>query len=110
MQYLDGDDHRLTNTRGEAAARDIVQFVPFQEFSGGNGSLLAKEVLAEIPQQVCEYMRLVGVKPKPRAAATFDAPSAPPPAFAPGEAVAGMPMMDPSAPPMGYPVASAPMQ
>eukprot|EP00050_Salpingoeca_kvevrii_P003994 m.239775 g.239775 ORF g.239775 m.239775 type:complete len:577 (+) comp10921_c0_seq11:2196-3926(+) len=105
MQYLDGDDHRLTNTRGEAAARDIVQFVPFQEFSGGNGSLLAKEVLAEIPQQVCEYMRLVGVKPKPRAAATFDAPTATgrPPSYAPSMNAQGMPMRQPSATPSAPP-------
>jgi len=49
------------------------QFVPFREFIGGrfgndlNRSqvMLAKEVLAEIPDQVMSYMKKNGVKPSP---------------------------------------------
>lgn len=41
-----------------------MQFVPYREFSK-NGELLAKEVLAELPDQVVEYHRLIGKKPNP---------------------------------------------
>jgi len=49
------------------------QFVPFREFIGGtfgddlNRSqvMLAKEVLAEIPDQVMSYMKKFSVKPNP---------------------------------------------
>ena len=50
-----------------------LQFVSFREFIGGvfgddlNRSqlMLAKEVLAEIPDQVMSYMKKYGVKPNP---------------------------------------------
>lgn len=32
MEFLDGDDGILRSATGEAAARDIVQFVPFRQF------------------------------------------------------------------------------
>ena len=32
MEFLDGDDGMLRSTTGEAAMRDIVQFVPFRQF------------------------------------------------------------------------------
>lgn len=32
MEFLDGDDGRLRSMAGEAAMRDIVQFVPFRQF------------------------------------------------------------------------------
>lgn len=54
MERLDGDDARLTSSSGVAAARDIVQFVPFREFQRTPG-ILAKEVLHELPEQVVEY-------------------------------------------------------
>ncbi|ELT95706.1 hypothetical protein CAPTEDRAFT_3259 [Capitella teleta] len=64
MNVLDGDDVRLSS-RGRYAERDIVQFVPFNDFIGpkyGNNlsrsqALLAKEVLAEIPDQFLSYMK-----------------------------------------------------
>lgn len=34
MRMLDGDDGKLRSPNGEAAARDIVQFVPFRDFKG----------------------------------------------------------------------------
>lgn len=72
MNILDGDDVRLS-ARGRYAERDIVQFVPFREFIGGlygndltrSQAMLAKEVLAEIPDQFLSYMRKNGVRPKP---------------------------------------------
>ncbi|CBJ26472.1 Copine [Ectocarpus siliculosus] len=56
MKLLDGDDVRLVNKAGKRAGRDIVQFVPMRDFAGKSSHALAKEVLAEIPAQVIEYM------------------------------------------------------
>jgi len=56
MVELDGDgDAGLKDSRGQSAERDVVQFVPFRNFAG-NPAQLAKEVLREVPGQVCEYM------------------------------------------------------
>jgi hypothetical protein len=54
MNTLDGDNG-LYNAQGVKAARDIVQFVPFNEVHM-NPDLLAKELLAELPDQVVQYM------------------------------------------------------
>ncbi|XP_061167969.1 copine-8-like isoform X2 [Saccostrea echinata] len=72
MNVLDADDQRLCSN-GKYAVRDIVQFVPFRDFlggqSGGNTQIsqaaLAKEVLAEIPGQVVQYMQANKITPKP---------------------------------------------
>jgi hypothetical protein len=57
MEVLDGDDVRLRNSRGEAAVRDIVQFVQFKDFKdSADLSMLAEEVLKEVPDQFVEYM------------------------------------------------------
>ncbi|XP_062612152.1 copine-8-like [Saccostrea cucullata] len=68
MNILDGDDVRLSYN-GVYAERDIVQFVPFNDFlNRGNMTLsqaaLAKEVLAEIPDQFLSYMKKHNVKPR----------------------------------------------
>jgi hypothetical protein len=55
MEQLDGDDVRLVSSTRVTAARDIVQFVPFRSFHE-SPTLLAKEVLHELPKQVVEYM------------------------------------------------------
>lgn len=82
MDELDSDDVRLT-VKGHYAERDIVQFVPLNKFLSKNGESiksqadLAKEVLAEIPEQITSYMKSRGLKPK-----SLDVPqseSAPPP-------------------------------
>ncbi|KAJ8245438.1 hypothetical protein GJAV_G00270760 [Gymnothorax javanicus] len=79
MEELDGDEVRVTS-RGRRAERDIVQFVPFRDYVDrtGNNVLsmarLAKDVLAEIPDQFLSYMRTRGFKPQP----------APPPYTPPG--------------------------
>lgn len=54
MEKLDGDNG-LYNSKGRRATRDIVQFVPFRDV-GMNSDLLAKELLAELPNQVTSYM------------------------------------------------------
>ncbi|CAM9367387.1 unnamed protein product [Ascophyllum nodosum] len=63
MEALDGDDVRLRNSSGQAASRDIVQFVPMRDFVGKSSYALAKEVLEEIPAQVLEYMKKRGIPP-----------------------------------------------
>ncbi|XP_071823633.1 copine-3-like isoform X6 [Apostichopus japonicus] len=63
MRMLDGDDGKLRSPNGEAAARDIVQFVPFRDFKGADPAELARCVLAELPQQVEEYFRMKSVHP-----------------------------------------------
>uniref|UniRef100_A0A8C0HPM2 Copine 5 n=1 Tax=Buteo japonicus TaxID=224669 RepID=A0A8C0HPM2_9AVES len=70
MVELDGDDIRISS-RGKVAERDIVQFVPFRDYMDGGGSpvlsmaRLAKDVLAEIPDQFISYMKARGIKPQP---------------------------------------------
>ena len=67
MEELDGDDQKL-RSGGKIASRDIVQFVELRKFLGrGNmwsKELLAKEVLAEIPQQFVGWMKGHGIYPK----------------------------------------------
>ncbi len=54
MERLDGDNG-LFASNGKKAQRDIVQFVPFREVQL-NPDLLAQELLAELPNQVTQYM------------------------------------------------------
>ena len=63
MEELDGDGGRLRDSRGQAAARDIVQFVEYnQAVRMGN---LSEQVLKEVPGQVVSYMEMVGFQPIP---------------------------------------------
>ena len=69
MDELDADDSLLRNN-GLTAERDIVQFVEMQKFLRKQGShitwnkeMLAKEVLAEIPDQLVGYMKKKGFAP-----------------------------------------------
>ncbi|XP_041966279.1 copine-8 isoform X2 [Alosa sapidissima] len=70
MIELDGDEVRISS-RGRFAERDIVQFVPFRDYIDPRGNhilsmaRLAKDVLAEIPDQFLHYMRTRGIKPQP---------------------------------------------
>ncbi|XP_066899609.1 copine-9 isoform X5 [Kogia breviceps] len=83
MEELDGDDVRLSS-RGRYAERDIVQvdltrerkswsqkFVPFRDYVDRSGNQvlsmarLAKDVLAEIPEQLLSYMRTRDIQPRP---------------------------------------------
>ncbi|KAL2299872.1 hypothetical protein Nmel_012725, partial [Mimus melanotis] len=68
MEELDGDEVRLSS-RGRYAERDIVQFVPFRDYVDDSGNQvlsmarLAKDVLAEIPEQLLSYMKTRDIKP-----------------------------------------------
>uniref|UniRef100_A0A667ZNI3 Copine Va n=1 Tax=Myripristis murdjan TaxID=586833 RepID=A0A667ZNI3_9TELE len=79
MVELDGDDIRISS-RGKLAERDIVQFVPFRDYMDRTGNhvlsmaRLAKDVLAEIPDQLISYMKSRGIKPCP-----------PPPPYSPDD-------------------------
>uniref|UniRef100_H3CBV4 Copine family member 9 n=2 Tax=Tetraodon nigroviridis TaxID=99883 RepID=H3CBV4_TETNG len=70
MEELDGDDVRVSS-RGRFAERDIVQFVPFRDYIDRSGNQvlsmarLAKDVLAEIPEQVLSFMKSRGIGPRP---------------------------------------------
>ncbi|XP_063953794.1 copine-8-like isoform X1 [Lytechinus pictus] len=88
MEVLDADKQALS-FRGQVAQRDIVQFVPFRDYissTGGNVGLsqarLAKDVLAEVPDQVLGFMKTKGITPdklpKPTQLSQGQVPSAPP--------------------------------
>lgn len=68
MDELDSDEVRLS-VDGRYAERDIVQFVPLNKFLSKNGLVvksqadLAREVLAEVPDQLTSYMKSRGFKP-----------------------------------------------
>lgn len=62
METLDGDSKKLKAQSGATAKRDIVQFVPFAKCAGDEG-LLANRVLKELPDQVCNYFKMVQKKP-----------------------------------------------
>ncbi|KAG7153993.1 Copine-8-like 2, partial [Homarus americanus] len=70
MEELDGDVVRLSSN-GRYAVQDIVQFVPFRDFLKGGGDpnmaryRLAREVLAEVPDQVLSYMKANNITPQP---------------------------------------------
>ena len=71
MEELDSDATLLTAPSGRRAQRDIVQFVPFNQFlqAGFQPSVgrlhLAREVLREIPDQFIGFMKSRGIAPKP---------------------------------------------
>ncbi|KAK6177558.1 hypothetical protein SNE40_015638 [Patella caerulea] len=110
MDELDSDNKRL-GYNGKYAEQDIVQFVPFREFIGGkygnniqmSKGYLAKEVLAEIPDQVTRYMKKRGIVPKPPPPYQPPASGAPVPNAAPQGAHAAPPQYNqspaPAAPP-----------
>ena len=62
MEQLDGDGKAL-RSGSTVAVRDIVQFVPFRKY-GQNHQALASETLREIPEQVVQYFKTKGIKPK----------------------------------------------
>merc|ERR1719362_964354 len=79
MKILDGDNRTLTSNEGVRAKRDIVQFVEMSDYIP-EGKLdpttfqsvmdaadvkycLAKDVLAEVPYQVVEYMERNNIPP-----------------------------------------------
>ncbi|XP_068014620.1 copine-3 isoform X2 [Melanerpes formicivorus] len=69
MEFLDGDNGVLRSSSGEAAVRDIVQFVPFRKFQNAPKEALAQCVLAEVPQQVVNYFSTYKLQPPQNPAA-----------------------------------------
>lgn len=69
MKELDSDNVRLS-VDGKFAERDMVQFVQLNKFLTNSGATvrsqaeLAKEVLAEIPEQLTSFMKLNNLKPQ----------------------------------------------
>ena len=63
MDVLDADENPLFDKNRRKADRDLVQFVPFNNFKD-NPQKLAEEVLEEIPRQVVEYYQHHKIEPK----------------------------------------------
>jgi hypothetical protein len=78
MEELDGDDVRLRNSRGQAAKRDIVQFVAYRDFARRSPQAFSSELLAEIPGQLVGFMKSRGIRPMAAAPAPAAAPPAAP--------------------------------
>ena len=62
MDILDADENPLYDRRRRKADRDLVHFVPFNQFKN-DPAKLAEQVLEEIPRQVVEYYQHKGIKP-----------------------------------------------
>lgn len=62
MEMLDADATRLRDSRNREAARDIVQFVPFEQFAAFPAEL-AKHTLHEVPRQFLSFMQMAGISP-----------------------------------------------
>lgn len=62
MDMLDSDEKLLTDRYGNSCVRDIVQFVPFRDYSY-NPSILAEAVLRELPSQINQFYNAIGIIP-----------------------------------------------
>ena len=61
MNELDSDGSLLKDNKGNQCIRDIVQFVPFNEYR--SGERLAQAVLEEIPDQIVDYYKYLKLSP-----------------------------------------------
>lgn len=61
MEQLDSDDQLLQGSK-KTAQRDIVQFVPFNQYKG-QPEELAAAVIEELPNQIVGFYRNIGRKP-----------------------------------------------
>ncbi|XP_054893520.1 copine-3-like isoform X1 [Poeciliopsis prolifica] len=77
MEFLDGDDGRLRSVAGEAAMRDIVQFVPYRNFQNAPREALAKSVLAEVPAQLVDFFCTMKLNPPKTSPAPAETPAMP---------------------------------
>lgn len=66
MNILDSDKGLLKDSSGNVAARDIVQFVAFRDYGNANAANLARDTLAEIPNQLLSFMKSTGIMANPR--------------------------------------------
>jgi hypothetical protein len=71
MEELDGDDEVLRDSNGQKATRDIVQFVSMRDFQNQMPQAFSSELLAEIPAQLCGYMRSKNIRPRTRPVASI---------------------------------------
>eukprot|EP00899_Mesostigma_viride_P020464 jgi/Mesvir1/28419/Mv15848-RA.1 len=82
MRELDADKTKLS-LNGVTASRDCVQFVAFKDYAAQAPGMgvreLAKDVLAELPGQLVEAMRLRGIHPNPPRAPDHSATAPLPP-------------------------------
>ncbi len=62
MKVLDSDKKALSYG-GQTAVRDIVQFVTYNEAAARGAPVLAQQVLAEVPDQVLQFMERAGILP-----------------------------------------------
>ena len=62
MKVLDADDSPLYS-KGKRMARDIVQFVPFEDFKNKSFQELAVATLEEVPREVMSYFTLHKLQP-----------------------------------------------
>ena len=62
MDILDGDTDPLISTDRKVRLRDLVQFVPFNNYRN-DPIKLAEEVLEEIPRQIVEYYQHQNIPP-----------------------------------------------
>ena len=58
MNVLDGDEKGLQGSKGQPAPRDIVQFVAMKDYTTQEAiyTKLPADLLAEVPNQLTEYM------------------------------------------------------
>ena len=56
MVELDADSHVLCDKDGRAAARDIIQFVAFNDMKDLSQEKVSDIMMAEVPDQFVEYM------------------------------------------------------
>jgi len=62
MKLLD----RLVVHLADRTPRDIVQFVAFNEYASKGPNILGAKVLAQIPEQILQYMAMKHIKPNAR--------------------------------------------
>ena len=63
MIELDGDDKPITNSRGVKRKRDLVQFVPYNDYKY-NPTALTEQVLEEVPRQIIDFYTMNGIYPE----------------------------------------------
>jgi hypothetical protein len=63
MEKLDSDKNMLTY-QNQAAARDIVQFIPYNAVEGRGATAISQQALAEIPEQVIQYFESKNLFPQ----------------------------------------------
>ena len=63
MNILDADEEPLYDDKNRKASRDLVQFVPFNDYKN-DPKKLAEQVLEEIPRQIVEYYQHQNIPPR----------------------------------------------